>query len=734
MKLMQNRDFNEIDKTFLTKSSVKMMFRLFKISVWLIAPNRKNLYLSFIKLASRIKQLQTHSGSAFTVTYLKEALRLCQKALAGESTTVVSDCRVAIRRGLPLIIPGDLRLLMEAKDPVVVKVVLTMLSVFRILPSTPKLKLETITKPFSGLSQELPEIPLIMNELITKFFGNKERSYFRANKSIFVQGRRLINLTTAGPNTRSQFMGGYPVDALALSSNPHILDTFKSFAKMTNCIDLWHKLRSEIKFWHDNILSTNPSTGKVYGDLAGLNKDLTNTDHLKLGKLALKHEAAGKVRVFAMVDAWTQSLLKPLHSALFSLLGKIESDGTFHQYKPIKVLIEKGFKEFYSFDLSAATDRLPIDLQVQVLGCLFDNKEIGTLWKSLLVDRDYSLSTEEFPDANGEYRYAVGQPMGALSSWAMLALTHHVLVQIAARRSGFKSWFSDYAILGDDVVIANSAVSNAYLFLMETLGVDINLSKSLISKEGSLEFAKKLIIQGIDMSPIGPKSILQLINSPRSFKEMCLNNSLLGLHDVDVLDKAAVSCHLKDLLSTKPSVTSHKWWSTLKSTYYDLVGWFGLNIIMDLSSDLKDQGIDSLNDNERKLFDSFIKETVEQHVTQGWFKGLESDVKMYNKIRRYLSFESYFSTFPSTQDLLSNYSDMLSLSANHFHDFDDLDFISQIKLASKSQARISWPLKSKTARQSFSKTLAITKSLTIKLLQHRPDLLMKVRASSQARG
>lgn len=25
--------------------------------------------------------------------------------------------------------------------------------------------------------------------------------------------------------------------------------------------------------------------------------------------------------------------------------------------------------------------------------------------------------------------YAVGQPMGALSSWAMLALTHHFIVQ-----------------------------------------------------------------------------------------------------------------------------------------------------------------------------------------------------------------------------------------------------------------------------------------------------------------
>lgn len=223
----------------LTKVSLKSLFQVMKISVWLIAPKRKDIRPSFYKLAKRIQSLLDHSGQVFTVQFLKEALRLSQKTLAGELPTVTSDCRIAIRRGLPLIIPGDLRLLMEAKDPVVIKVVLTMLSIFRIIPSTPKLKIESITAPFSGLSKTLPETSLIMDELVRKFFGNKEFDYFRnSNKSIFVRGRRLVTLTTAGPNSKSQFMSGYPVDALALRSYPHILDTFKSFAKKTNCIDL----------------------------------------------------------------------------------------------------------------------------------------------------------------------------------------------------------------------------------------------------------------------------------------------------------------------------------------------------------------------------------------------------------------------------------------------------------------------------------------------------------------
>jgi len=51
--------------------------------------------------------------------------------------------------------------------------------------------------------------------------------------------------------------------------------------------------------------------------------------------------------------------------------------------------------------------------------------------------------------------------MGALSSWAMLALTHHYIVRIAARRVGIKN-FNHYAVLGDDVVICNDLVAHAY--------------------------------------------------------------------------------------------------------------------------------------------------------------------------------------------------------------------------------------------------------------------------------
>jgi len=71
----------------------------------------------------------------------------------------------------------------------------------------------------------------------------------------------------------------------------------------------------------------------------------------------------------------------------------------------------------------------------------------------------------------------------------MLALTHHLIVKESALRAGIEG-FMDYALLGDDIVIKNNKVAREYLNLMESLGVSINLSKSVISKDFA-EFASK---------------------------------------------------------------------------------------------------------------------------------------------------------------------------------------------------------------------------------------------------
>jgi hypothetical protein len=95
-----------------------------------------------------------------------------------------------------------------------------------------------------------------------------------------------------------------------------------------------------------------------------------------LGQLSTKVEPAGKLRVFAIVDGWTQSLLRPLHSSLFGVLKNIPNDGTHSHSEAFERAVQKAIKAncAYGYDLSAATDRLPIDLQVAILASLIGEK------------------------------------------------------------------------------------------------------------------------------------------------------------------------------------------------------------------------------------------------------------------------------------------------------------------------------------------------------------------------
>jgi trehalose/maltose hydrolase-like predicted phosphorylase len=100
-----------------------------------------------------------------------------------------------------------------------------------------------------------------------------------------------------------------------------------------------------------------------------------------------------------------------MHDHVFSILKLISQDGAFDQIRPVKALIKnnKDLKTF-CYDLSAATDRFPISVQVDVLSHLY-NRTVAESWKQLLVNRDYYLN-----ETKQSYRYGAGQPMGALSS------------------------------------------------------------------------------------------------------------------------------------------------------------------------------------------------------------------------------------------------------------------------------------------------------------------------------
>jgi len=113
-----------------------------------------------------------------------------------------------------------------------------------------------------------------------------------------------------------------------------------------------------------------------------------------LSQFAAKQEAAGKVRIFALLDTISQSLLRPLHDFLFGILRELPNDGTFDQDAAVLRSEEKlrRYGVAYSLDLSAATDRLPARLTAAILEKITGVKGLGDAWYAVMTDRDFTFA------------------------------------------------------------------------------------------------------------------------------------------------------------------------------------------------------------------------------------------------------------------------------------------------------------------------------------------------------
>lgn len=77
-----------------------------------------------------------------------------------------------------------------------------------------------------------------------------------------------------------------------------------------------------------------------------------------LGRLACFGDKEGKTRVVALLDYWSQSALRPLHSSLMRVLKGLPTDCTFNQDNFLRILSLPG--PYYSIDLTNVTDRMPL--------------------------------------------------------------------------------------------------------------------------------------------------------------------------------------------------------------------------------------------------------------------------------------------------------------------------------------------------------------------------------------
>lgn len=106
--------------------------------------------------------------------------------------------------------------------------------------------------------------------------------------------------------------------------------------------------------------------------------------------------------------------------------------------------------------------------------------------------------------------------MGSYSSWAAFSLCHHLVVQYCAYRVGLYP-FTNYILLGDDIVIKNTKVALEYIKVMTRLGVEISPTKTHVSND-TYEFAKRWIrykdTRFVELSPLPIKGIARNITNP----------------------------------------------------------------------------------------------------------------------------------------------------------------------------------------------------------------------------
>lgn len=414
-------------------------------------------------------------GFLWTISHIKNIRLHITRYICGNPLMVSQGhVRVGIK-GLPRGLTPLTDLLSSKRG---ISFVLTLLNISRCLPGTKAPDLSTITSPWKGyipyhLKEFIPEFGKMYS--LTKFsstftlsdLANSNKSgpvglstptsVLNADYALEKLGKDLVSLTGGSPK-------GFEVNGRF----------FQPLAPLLKPLDKWAPLSSK------------------YRDILGSFFHGKNLDKVSfLRKLSIVNDPEGKARIICIFDYWSQQALKEVHNWAFSCLAAIPQDRTFDQ-DPMRIKKEG---PYYSIDLTAATDRFPVELQQLLLESL-STSEIAQAWRNILTAHEVYVPWE-----SKSIKYAVGQPMGAYSSWAIFALTHHLVVQYSAKMVGENLPFADYMLLGDDIVIANKAVAERYITTLDDLGVGISLHKTHVSLD-TYEFAKRWIHKGVEVSGI----------------------------------------------------------------------------------------------------------------------------------------------------------------------------------------------------------------------------------------
>jgi len=476
-----------------TKSTNYNTIRL--ITYWVIACWFRRIPSSQLIASTWINQVEAWelaNGPIYTIKQIKMIRQLIVSYLSDKPQIEVKQI-IGINRsnGLPKSITY-LHKLIEMRDPKVLRFVFTLLSISRAIPGWNNPDLSTITKPSNPNKELILELENYMNSFLAQ-------NNWISNNLLYFDKKELLFSSKAGPNGSAT--------RTSLFDLVNLPESLKEILKATNIGQLVSRYESllspdRVKFYHavqqnwrkyNQIRSTDKSVSPSWFDQFRSNpiKGFSR-------KLSIVQDPEAKSRIIAIFDFWSQTWLRQIHKIHFNFLRKLPTDRTFTQ-DPIILDKPEGHK-YYSFDLSAATDRFPRDLQRRLIAKMF-NSEIACQWEHILTAEPFYVHwTKEF------IKYEVGQPMGAYSSWTTFTICHHLVLQFIQHKLKLDKNY--YQILGDDIVIYHDEVASEYQTIMKGLDVEISIPKSCISSN-MYEFAKRIFISGQEVTGIQLRGFIE---------------------------------------------------------------------------------------------------------------------------------------------------------------------------------------------------------------------------------
>jgi hypothetical protein len=417
------------------------------------------------QLCLKVELWSLTKGDLWVIHHLKEIQLLYTRSLCNDpilkSNRIIGIRKDGLPKGLTI-----LNHIFETREDQNVRFTLTLLSIYRTIKAWKDPDVSTITSKYTGLEFSSNDFDPFINKFM-RDFNIKAFDVEWSNKDYFYSIK-------AGPNGKATWMS--VIDAINLHE-----DTIRNLRLLSSVLVL------ELERWRTFSI-------KIFDSLKFKPSDKVKTI---TRKLSVVKDPGGKSRVIAIVDYFSQNVLRLIHNEVFKILKTIPQDRTFTQDPHVDF-----DGPYYSFDLSAATDRFPLQFQERVVRSLLNNSTKSKAWASILADQEFYVPWED-----RFVKYEVGQPMGAYSSWAVFALSHHIIVQYAAYIIG-EYPTKKYILLGDDIVIGGKLLADTYKEIIGALGVGISEHKTHVSIN-TYEFAKRWFRNGIEVSGLQVNAFME---------------------------------------------------------------------------------------------------------------------------------------------------------------------------------------------------------------------------------